>query len=105
MGKVGDDDFGRELVLSMNKERVQTRAVKFDSGKRTAASFMKLRFEDGKMKAEVVRDSAEDSLLESELNIAVLKEVSIFNKLSLLFSNKIIMLLKILCIIQHYLIL
>lgn len=79
MGKVGDDDFGRQLVLTMNKERVQTRAVKFDSGKRTAASSMKFIFEDGGMKAEVVRDSAEDSLLESELNIAVLKEAKIFH--------------------------
>ncbi|XP_057809023.1 fructokinase-like 1, chloroplastic [Salvia miltiorrhiza] len=30
MGKVGNDEFGEELVLMMNKERVQTRGVKFD---------------------------------------------------------------------------
>ncbi|KAF5190339.1 Fructokinase-like 1 protein [Thalictrum thalictroides] len=79
MGKVGDDDFGRELVYTMNVERIQTRAVKFDSKRKTAVSFMKFGFEDGKMKAEVARDPAEDSLLESELNIAVLKEARIFH--------------------------
>jgi len=36
---------------------------------------MKVKFEEGKMKMETVKDSAEDSLLASELNLAVLKEV------------------------------
>lgn len=75
MGKVGDDDFGDELVLMMNQEKVQTRAVKFDESKKTACSYMKIRFEDGKMRTEMVREAAEDSLLSSELNLAVLKEV------------------------------
>ncbi|PIA54478.1 hypothetical protein AQUCO_00900790v1 [Aquilegia coerulea] len=79
MGKVGDDGFGKALVHTMNLERVQTRAVKFDSKRKTGVSFMKFRFEDGKMKAEVVRDPAENSLLGSELNIAVLKEARIFH--------------------------
>ncbi|WCJ28403.1 fructokinase-like 1 [Euphorbia peplus] len=79
IGKVGDDDFGDELVLMMNKERVQTRAVKFDEGVRTACSFMKVRFEDGKMKMEMVKEAAEDSLVASELNLAVLKEARIFH--------------------------
>ncbi|OVA17709.1 Carbohydrate kinase PfkB [Macleaya cordata] len=79
MGKVGDDDFGQELVYTMNKENVQTRAVKFDSRAKTGASYMKIKFEDGKMKAETVRESAEDSLLSSELNISVLKEARIFH--------------------------
>lgn len=75
MGKVGDDDFGDELVLMMNKEKVQTRAVKFDSNAKTACSYMKIKFENGKMGTEIVKESAEDSLLSSELNLAVLKEV------------------------------
>ncbi|KAI3937494.1 hypothetical protein MKW98_018793 [Papaver atlanticum] len=80
MGKVGDDDFGQELVLTMNKENVQTRGVKFDSkGARTGAAYMKIKFEDGKMKAETIRESAEDSLLSTELNISVLKEARIFH--------------------------
>ncbi|KAF2297045.1 hypothetical protein GH714_016034 [Hevea brasiliensis] len=79
MGKVGDDDFGEELVLMMNKERVQTRAVKFDENVKTACSFMKVKFEGGKMKMEMVKEAAEDSLLASELNLAVLKEARIFH--------------------------
>lgn len=77
MGKVGADDFGDELVLMMNKEKVQTRAVKFDSNAKTACAYMKIKFEvDGKMRTEMVKESAENSLLASELNLAVLKEVT-----------------------------
>ncbi|CAI9098370.1 OLC1v1035002C1 [Oldenlandia corymbosa var. corymbosa] len=79
MGKVGDDDYGREMVLLMNKEKVQTRGVKFDNNVRTGCTLMKFNFEDGKMKAEKVKDPAEDSLLSSELNLAVLKEARIFH--------------------------
>lgn len=79
MGKVGEDDFGKELVLMMNQERVQTRAVKFDEGSKTACTRVKIKFEDGKMKAETVKEPPEDSLLASELNLAVLKEVRSFN--------------------------
>ncbi|KAK9168250.1 hypothetical protein Syun_000390 [Stephania yunnanensis] len=79
MGKVGDDEFGEELVLMMNQERVQTRAVKFDSNAKTGFAHMKFRFEDGRMKAETARESAEDSLMASELNIDVLKEARIFH--------------------------
>ena len=76
MGKVGDDEFGEELVYMMNKEKVQTRAVKIDSGVKTACSFMRVKFgDDGKMKMQTVKEAAEDSLLPSELNLAVLKEV------------------------------
>lgn len=38
MGKVGADDFGEDIVLVMNKEKVQTRAVKIDSTVKTAVS-------------------------------------------------------------------
>ncbi|KAG2329041.1 hypothetical protein Bca52824_000221 [Brassica carinata] len=79
MGKVGEDDYGEELVLMMNKERVQTRGVKFDEGASTACTRVKIKFEDGKMKAETVKEPPEDSLLASELNLAVLKEARIFH--------------------------
>lgn len=79
MGKVGEDDFGEELVLMMNKERVQTRAVKFDENSKTACTRVKIKFDDGKMTAETVKEPPEDSLLASELNLAVLKEVKCFN--------------------------
>lgn len=77
MGKVGEDEFGDELVLMMNKERVQTRGVKFDDNVKTGCTYMKVKLdENGKLKMETVKESAEDSLLSSELNLAVLKEVS-----------------------------
>ncbi|KAF6160982.1 hypothetical protein GIB67_007623 [Kingdonia uniflora] len=79
IGKVGEDEFGEELVLTMNKEKVQTRGVKFDNVARTGASYMRIKFEDGKMIAETMRESAEDSLLSSELNVAVLKEARILH--------------------------
>ncbi|XP_068318702.1 fructokinase-like 1, chloroplastic [Pyrus communis] len=79
MGKVGKDDFGDELVLMMNKERVQTRAVKLDSTAKTAMTYMKIKFDDERMWAETVKESAEDSLLCSELNLAVLKEARVFH--------------------------
>lgn len=77
MGKVGNDEFGQEMVLVMNKENVQTRGVKFDDESRTACTRMKLKLDDGKMKAETVKECPEDSLLSSELNLSVLKEVKI----------------------------
>ncbi|KAK6125949.1 hypothetical protein DH2020_040257 [Rehmannia glutinosa] len=79
IGKVGNDEFGEELVLMMNKEKVQTRGVKFDENARTACSYMKINFGDGKMWAEKVKECAEDSLLGSELNLSVLKEARIFH--------------------------
>ncbi|KAJ8899756.1 hypothetical protein K2173_019456 [Erythroxylum novogranatense] len=86
MGKVGEDAFGAELVLMMNKERVQTRAVTFDGKVRTACTLMKVKFEDGKMRMEMVKEAAEDSLLTSELNLAVLKEARIFH-----FNSEVLM--------------
>lgn len=79
MGKVGRDEFGSELVLAMNKERVQTRAVKFDGDVKTARTYMKVKFDGGRMRMETVKESAEDSLASSELNLAVLKEARIFH--------------------------
>nr|CAB3474827.1 unnamed protein product [Digitaria exilis] len=81
LGKVGDDDFGRELVYRMNCERVQTRAIKFDGKAATATARMKVSFrdrEDGKggtkLVAETVKSAAEDSLRKTEINVDVLKE-------------------------------
>ncbi|CAO2167007.1 unnamed protein product [Urochloa humidicola] len=86
LGKVGDDDFGHELVYRMNCERVQTRAIKFDGKAATAAARMKLSFrdrEDGKggtkLVAETAKSAAEDSLRKTEINVDVLKEAKMFH--------------------------
>lgn len=97
MGKVGSDELGQEMVLLMNKEKVQTRAVKFSDSMRTGCSYMEIKFKDGKMRVEKVQDSAEDSLLSSELNLDVLKEVCgsvvIKSKDIFLFMDRLSMLL------------
>ncbi|KAK4478503.1 hypothetical protein RD792_013980 [Penstemon davidsonii] len=77
IGKVGSDKFGEEMVSLMEKEKVQTRGVKLDDNSRTACAYMKIKFKDGRMWAETVKECAEDSMLESELNLAVLKEVKV----------------------------
>jgi hypothetical protein len=83
MGKVGGDDFGQELVFMMNKENVQTRGVKIDETAKTGCAYMKILFDKkGNMKAEKVKEAAEDSFVTSELNLSVLKEVG--NILSLM---------------------
>ncbi|KAL8504757.1 hypothetical protein ACS0TY_016074 [Phlomoides rotata] len=79
IGKVGRDEFGEQLMLMMNTEKVQTRGLKLDDNARTACSSMKIKFEDGKMQAEIVKECPEDSLLASELNLSVLKEARIFH--------------------------
>ncbi|KAL6840198.1 hypothetical protein ACP4OV_030008 [Aristida adscensionis] len=86
LGKVGDDDFGRELVYRMNCEQVQTRAIKFDEKAATATARMKVGFqdrEDGKggtkLVAETVKSAAEDSLRKTEVNLDVLKEARMFH--------------------------
>ncbi|KAI3525834.1 hypothetical protein L1887_04962 [Cichorium endivia] len=80
MGKVGDDDLGQQLVLMMNQEKVQTRGVKIDPREKTGCAYMKITFDaKGKMKAEKVKDAAEDSFMSSEVNLSVLKEARIFH--------------------------
>ena len=60
MGKVGNDDFEDELVLVINKEKVQTRAIKFDENMKMACSFKKVKFEDdGRMKMEMVKEASQ----------------------------------------------
>lgn len=81
MGKVGDDDYGQALLLYLNENRVQTRAVRIDSRRVTALSQMKIGKRGG-LRMTCVKPCAEDSLLKSEINIDVLKEVwMIFTKL------------------------
>ncbi|KAF3795525.1 Fructokinase-like 1 [Nymphaea thermarum] len=79
MGKVGNDEFGNDLVYKMNTEKVQTRAVKIDPSSKTAMSYMKIVCKDGKLSMKTVKECAEDSLKSSELNLAVLKEAKIFH--------------------------
>lgn len=75
MGKVGDDEHGRNIVLELNKNGVQTRAVKFDSSCSTGVARLRLTNQAGQVRMTCVRPSAEDSFVKSEINMDVLKEV------------------------------
>lgn len=75
VGKVGDDEFGHKLVLTLNINRVQTRGVKFDPDVDTGVSWMRLTYGAGagtKMVCE--KPSAEACLLLTEVNLDIIKE-------------------------------
>lgn len=74
MGKLADDDYGQAMLYYMNANNVQTRSVRIDSKRATAASMMKVG-KRNRLKMSCVKPCAEDSLTKSELNIDVLKEV------------------------------
>lgn len=88
MGKVGDDAYGKELVSILNNNKVQTRGVRFDSQVKTGISFMNLTYEDGGAKMSCVQPSAENSLMELDINEDILKEVflSVQQPFDFLFS-------------------
>nr|APF31928.1 putative fructokinase 3 [Saccharum spontaneum] len=75
MGKLGDDDYGQSLLYHLNINGVQTRAVCMDPSAPTAVSLMKVRTE-GSLKTNCVKPCAEDCFLQSDINPAVLKEVT-----------------------------
>ncbi|XP_078430133.1 fructokinase-like protein [Wolffia australiana] len=88
MGKLGDDDYGRTLLYHLNSNNVQTRSIKIDSSRPTAASRMKLARRGG-LKSSCSRPCAEDNFLTSDVNVDVLKEAKMFyfNSSSLLNEN------------------
>ena len=74
--KVGDDVFGREMVLTLNTNGVQTRGVKIAKGLETGVSKLRLTCGTGsgvQMKCEI--PSAESMLLPKEINLDIMKEV------------------------------
>lgn len=74
--KVGDDAFGREMVLTLNTNGVQTRGVKIAKGLETGVSKLRLTCGTGsgvQMKCEI--PSAESMLLPKEINLDIMKEV------------------------------
>lgn len=74
MGKLGDDEFGQAMLYFLNVNNVQTRSVRMDSKRSTAVSQMKIA-RRGRLRMTCSKSCAEDSLLKSELNIDVLKQV------------------------------
>ncbi|MED6151422.1 Fructokinase-like 2, chloroplastic [Stylosanthes scabra] len=77
MGKLGDDDYGQAMLYYMNVNKVQTRSVRVDSKRSTAASSMKIG-KRSRLKMSCVKPCAEDCLTKTEINVDVLKEAKMF---------------------------
>ncbi|MCO5568238.1 hypothetical protein L7F22_021934 [Adiantum nelumboides] len=88
MGKVGDDDYGRQLVHTLNINCVQTRGVRFDPKVKTGISELRVSFENGQARMTCVQPSAENSLCESEINADILKEATMFHFTSSILNSK-----------------
>eukprot|EP00250_Pteridium_aquilinum_P006148 c16120_g2_i1 orf=664-2136(-) len=88
MGKVGDDDYGRELVKTLNVNKVQTRGVRFDSKVQTGISQLSISYENGKASMACVQPSAENSFVESEINVDILKEALMFHFTSSILTTE-----------------
>ncbi|OAY70936.1 Fructokinase-like 2, chloroplastic, partial [Ananas comosus] len=88
MGKLGDDEFGNNILYYLNVNNVQTRSLVLDGSKPTALSYMKIMRRGG-LRMSCNKPCAEDCLLASEINIDVLKEAKMFyfNSSALLDSN------------------
>ncbi|CAK9146007.1 unnamed protein product [Ilex paraguariensis] len=79
IGKVGEDEFGRMLVDILKKNRVNTDGVLFDQHARTALAFVTLK-SNGEREFMFYRNPSADMLLkESELNIGLIKQATIFH--------------------------
>ncbi|KAL5553602.1 hypothetical protein UlMin_041003 [Ulmus minor] len=77
MGKLGNDEYGQAMLYYLNANNVQTRSVRVDKKRVTAASQMKIS-KRGRFRLTCVKPCAEDSLSKSEINIDVLKEAKMF---------------------------
>lgn len=80
MGKLGDDEYGQNMLYYLNVNNVQTRSVKLDGSKSTATSHMKISKRGG-LRLSCTRPCAEDSFLISDINVDVLKEVHALYKM------------------------
>lgn len=88
MGKVGNDAYGRQMVITLNMNNVQTRGIRIDPSSSTSISYMKLTYQKGKLRMRDIKPCAEDSLLISEINVDILKEARIFHFNSMVLLTK-----------------
>lgn len=85
--QVGQDEFGYMLSEILKENNVDNSGVRFDPGARTALAFVTLRA-DGEREFMFFRNpSADMLLLESELNIDIIKKVKM--PLLITVSNKL----------------
>ena len=81
VGKLGDDEFGHMLAGILKQNGVSGDGINFDLGARTALAFVTLRA-DGEREFMFYRNPSADMLLKpEELNLELIRSVSICNKL------------------------
>ncbi|KAK4489981.1 hypothetical protein RD792_000635 [Penstemon davidsonii] len=79
VGKVGEDEFGRMLVDILKNNGVNSDGVLFDKHARTALAFVTLK-RNGEREFMFYRNPSADMLLkESELNLNIIKQATIFH--------------------------
>ncbi|MFS7929568.1 putative fructokinase [Helianthus anomalus] len=79
IGKVGDDEFGHMLSDILKQNKVNNSGMRFDQKARTALAFVTLRA-DGEREFMFFRNPSADMLLrESELDMNLIKQASIFH--------------------------
>eukprot|EP01018_Ginkgo_biloba_P029034 Gb_18395 [translate_table: standard] len=79
VGKVGDDEFGHMLAEMLRENKVMDRGIRFDSSARTALAFVTL-LADGEREFMFYRNPSADMLLtESDLDVDLIREASIFH--------------------------
>ncbi|CAI9302355.1 unnamed protein product [Lactuca saligna] len=79
IGKVGDDEFGHMLADILKKNKVDNSGMRFDQNARTALAFVTLK-SDGEREFMFFRNPSADMLLrESELDLNLIKQASIFH--------------------------
>ncbi|XP_057476867.1 probable fructokinase-7 isoform X2 [Actinidia eriantha] len=79
IGKVGEDEFGYMLADILKQNKVNNCGVRFDPSARTALAFVTLRA-DGEREFLFFRNPSADMLLrESELDVSLIKQASIFH--------------------------
>ena len=81
VGKLGDDEFGHMLAGILKENGVAADGITFDQGARTALAFVTLRA-DGEREFMFYRNPSADMLLKpEELNLELIRSVSIFDVL------------------------
>lgn len=79
VGKLGDDEFGHMLAGILKENKVSAEGINFDKGARTALAFVTLRA-DGEREFMFYRNPSADMLLKpEELNLNLIKSVSIYS--------------------------
>ncbi|KAK9061953.1 hypothetical protein SSX86_019137 [Deinandra increscens subsp. villosa] len=79
IGKVGEDEFGYMLADILKENNVNNEGMRFDPGARTALAFVTLK-KDGEREFMFYRNpSADMLLLESELDLDLIRKAKIFH--------------------------